>query len=163
MVCIVTHRKGSNIPMLTSNEILDHVKNCFGYLVNDYGFSVNEKWNTEQSVEFEKDQVVIRVTRYWDSIVLVYIGFMDPSSHSIRTSYDLNNIVWFQLYKQGGASLQTQTMDRIYSYRNNGLKQAVLHMSRLLRQYGEPFLKGDYSMEKDLASFEQWLMENEVT
>ena len=148
--------------MSTSDKILDHVKNCFGYLVNDYGFYMNEKWDAEQSIEFEKDQLVIKVTRYWDSIVLVYIGFMDPSSHSIKTSHDLNNIVWYQLYKQG-VSLQTQKMERIYSYRKNGLEQAVLCMSQLLRQYGEPFLKGDYSMEKDLASFEQWLMDNEAT
>jgi len=142
-----------------SDKLLKHIRECFGFLVNEHGFSVNEKWDTEKCVEFEKSPLMIRLTRYWDGIVMVYISLIDPVSQLPQSSHDLNNIVWYQLYKQG---IPLENMERIYRFHHTE-EDDVLKMSQLLKQYGAPYLEGDFSIEKDLMRFEKILIENEIS
>ena len=142
-----------------SDKILNHIREHFAFLVSDYGFSVNEKWDTKKCVEYEKSPVMIRLTSYWDGIVLVYISLMDPASPLPQSSHDLNNIVWYQLYQQG---ISLENMERIYRYHSNE-EDDVLEMSQLLRQYGAAYLEGNFSIERDLMSFEKILIENEIS
>lgn len=142
-----------------SDKILKHIREYFGFLVIKHGFSVYEKWETENCVEFEKSPLMIRLIRYWDGIVMVYISLIDPVSQLTQSSHDLNNIVWYQLYKQG---IPLENMERIYRF-HHAEEDDVLKMSQLLKQYGAPYLEGDFSIEQDLMRFEKILIENEIS
>lgn len=140
------------------DKILEHIRDYFGFLVSEYGFSVKEKWDTKKCVEFEKSPVMILLARYWDGIVLVYISLIDPASQLPQSSHDLNNIVWYQLYKQG---VPSENMERIYRYHHKE-EEDVSKLAQMLKRYGAPYLEGDFSIEQDLMRFEKRLMENEA-
>ena len=147
--------------MSQSSKILGYVKRWFSYLMDDYGFTMQDKWTTDGYLEFEKDLTAIRVEKYWDGILLVYIGLRDAAdqSHFMR-KHDLNDIVWYQLYQQGRPY---ESLQRIYSYHETVMEQDIARLAQLLKHFGTPFLKGDYSMETGLVDFEHRLMDDEIT
>ncbi len=136
------------------NAFAEIVKQNFGYLLDNYGFSVvdesyNPEWFGDALVEFQSAQLQVLVIRERGDVFL----FVSPLSHP-EYRFELSEIINF-LAPNERERVKVYFFPDLPGEPEKSMDLQSANLARVLYQYGSPLLRGEFLQWKELSEFTQ--------